>query len=212
MKKRISRKRRLLGVSVLVVVIAMVFVSCSSVEIETGFVEELTPREIIDNELQSLSDPFTFIDFEGVSAGPKAVGYMFAEALTQIHVSPFKWSNGITTNGGYTEVSNANMADHIGQEMFTNNVRLNFKFPGTQNKVIFFYGEYGGNINLLINGNVANPENMMDLHGTYVGGVEVLVINNSVPGGVTGVVLLRGVINELQVGGQEFFIDHLGYK
>ena len=212
MKKRMNRSRRFLGISVLIVVFAMLFVSCGSIEIETGFLEPLTTREIIDNELQALSNPFTFIDFEGVSAGQKAVGYMFTEALTEIHVSPFKWSNGTTTNGGYTEVSNANMADRVGQEMFANNVRLNFKFPGAQNKVIFFYGEYGGNINLLINGTLVNPENMIALHGTYVGGVEVLVINNSVPGGVTGVVLLRGVINELQIGGQEFFIDHLGYK
>jgi hypothetical protein len=53
---------------------------------------------------------------------------------------------------------------------------------------------------------------MMDFDGSTINGVDVFVTEIPVTGGVQGIVLLKGPINTLEVGGQEFFLDHVGFK
>lgn len=210
MKKNIINFMKFAG---LICLLTFVFVSCVSVEPVTSKEEDLTSEEVIDRELALLSNPFVFIDYEAL---PLASNYVvtdfFFEDGAKITAAPFVWSSGITTTAGYARVVNGNHAGHIGQEMTLNNVRLDFDFPFTPNRVIFRYGDMGGNVNLLINGNLKNSDDLMDFDGTTINGVDVYVTEIPVTGGVQGVVLLKGPINRLEVGGQEFFIDHVGFK
>lgn len=64
----------------------------------------------------------------------------------------------------------------------------------------------------MVNGVLRNVEDFLPLDGTTVAGVDIYVTETAVPGGVQGVILLDGPINALEIGGQEFFIDHVGFK
>jgi len=210
MKKNIIKLMKIVG---LIFILSFIFASCVSVESVAADGVPMTSEEVITEELSLLINPFVFIDFEALPlAATFSVTNFFFEDGAKMITAPFQWSNLITTTAGYSRVVNGNHAGHIGQEMTLNNVRLDFDFPVIPTTVIFYYGDLGGNVNLLINGNLKNSADMMDFDGTTVNGVDVYVTEIAVAGGVQGVVLLKGTINTLEVGGQEFFIDHVGFK
>jgi hypothetical protein len=210
MKKNIMKFVEIAG---LIVIISFIFASCVSVDPISEDNVILTSEETINQELSLLTNPFVFIDFEAlVLATTYNVTNFFFEDGAKMTVAPFQWSNLITTTAGYARVDNTNLAGHTGKDMRLNNVRLDFDFPINATKVIFYYGEYGGNVNLMINGNLKNSGNLMDFDGSTINGVDVYVVEIPVSGGVQGIVLLKGPIINLEVGGQEFNIDHVGFK
>jgi hypothetical protein len=68
------------------------------------------------------------------------------------------------------------------------------------------FGEYGGNVNLTINGNLRNVADLQELDGTSVGGVHVEVTDL---GASRGLLALTGPIQGVAIGGQELWIDHV---
>jgi len=72
--------------------------------------------------------------------------------------------------------------------------------------VSFKFGEYGGNLNLEINGDFWNFDNMVDIDGMVIGGVTVSVDWGG-GGGDCGQVSLSGDVEFLRIGGQEFWMD-----
>jgi hypothetical protein len=101
------------------------------------------------------------------------------------------------------------MAGHAGQDLNLNNVNLRFQFKQCIRKVSLHFGEYGGNVNLAINGEFKNVENFISLNGATIGGVLVQVTQAAGGGGVKGVIVLTGVIETLAIGGQELWVDHI---
>ncbi len=70
------------------------------------------------------------------------------------------------------------MANGSNYELNTNNINALFLFDssiGPQTDVEFLFGEYGGNINLMVNGDFVNFENFSDIDGITLGGVLVTV-------------------------------------
>ncbi|WP_264322338.1 SdrD B-like domain-containing protein [Zarconia navalis] len=67
------------------------------------------------------------------------------------------------------------------------------------------FGEFGGNLNLEINGDFRNFEDFADIDGDTVGGVDVSVVNGF--GDDQGTLQLSGDISSFSVGGQELWID-----
>jgi len=167
----------------------------------------------IDQELANTANPFQFIDFEALPLGNQfSTGQFFFEQGTKMSATEFEWSNSIVTTAGYIKVMNLQKAGAGGQDIWLNNIRVNFDFPFSPKKVILFYGLYGGNMNLMINGAMRNEEDVMVMDKTNLGGVDIYVVEAVVPGGVQGIILLEGTINALEIGGQEFFVDHVGFK
>jgi hypothetical protein len=80
----------------------------------------------------------------------------------------------------------------------------------TVDRVGFDYGDYGGNVNIEVNGDFYNLERLSNLPGT-VGGVPVQVTTANVSGGVQGHVELSGDVQSLAVGGQELFLDNVEF-
>lgn len=201
-----------LGILFGLIVLSFFFASCMSVEVQFDD-EPLTSAERIANELAALSNPFIFIDYEALPLGaPFTLGNFCFEDGTKMTARQFKWLNGIDTFAGHYKADNNGMAGFAGQDLLINNARVNFDFPFVPEKVVIFYGEYGGNVNLKVNGVLRNVEDFIILDGTTVAGVDVYVTESAVPGGVQGIILLEGAINTLEIGGQEFFIDHVGFK
>ena len=80
---------------------------------------------------------------------------------------------------------------------------------GSQADLRILFGEYGGNINLEVNGDFANFENFLDIDGTALGGVVVSVISGGT-GSDCGELMFEGTTDTLMIGGQELWIDWAG--
>ena len=146
------------------------------------------------------------VDFEDLTlAATYYVGDSFVDSGVVVAGRPFFWSNGTATPDGYARVGNAGLAGGSGLEMQVNNINLYFEFGGPLTGLSFRFGEYGGNLNIDVNGDFRNFENFADLNGLTIGGANVLVVNGH--GQDMGWLRLDGVVHSFIVGGQELFID-----
>lgn len=109
-----------------------------------------------------------------------------------------------------------NYAGATGIAMHTNNVNLVFLDPEVPGEPVdfasFLWGEYGGNVNLDINGTLFRDEDFTLIPAGFFPGVSVSVQSfGSTPGGggELGKVTVTGVIESFKVGGQELWIDNV---
>ncbi len=167
----------------------------------------------IDLDLPGVFRPADCIDFEDMPAsGNYVVGDIFIADNTGLQAKftgePFTWGGGGVTAGGYTSVEHANHAGHLGQDMMVNNILVDIDFGATVSGVTLQFGEYGGNLNLEINGDFRNFGNFRDVDGLNIGGVNVSIGGGGY-GNDVGQLVLNGSINSLKLGGQELWIDHV---
>lgn len=113
------------------------------------------------------------------------------------------------TINGMAEVQNGGNACGAGQELAVNNVNVKIEFGGPLEWIVLAYGEYGGNVNLTINGDCRNVANFADLSGSVIGGVEVWAVDYGMPGQSCGTLYAVGPIDGFMIGGQELFIDRV---
>ena len=90
-------------------------------------------------------------------------------------------------------------------------IGLNFDFVGTGSTTTFEYFNFGGGVNLRLNGtgSVIVAPSFVSLVGPIGGGVVLDATEVAVPGGVKGTVTLSGPVSQLAIGGQELFIDEV---
>jgi hypothetical protein len=152
------------------------------------------------------------VDFEDLSlGGTYNVGDTFTTSGVVVTAEQFQWSGGTWHAGGSAAVENGGAAGAGGYEVHTNNINLSFDFGLPCDGLSLQYGEYGGNINLAINGNLANVENFANLPAT-LGGTSIFVLDTGIPGQSTGAMFVIGVvgnINSFEIGGQELWIDNI---
>ena len=149
------------------------------------------------------------VDFESVAFGTE---YRFLDSFTDsrvpMTVEAFQWSNGTWTTGNFARADNRQMAGGSGIDMNLNNVNLRLHLGRVgANDLTIAVGEYGGNINMQVNGEFRNFQNFPDIHNTTMGGTQVTVVNGAQ--NQTGSVNLSGLIRSFSIGGQELWIDDL---
>ncbi len=155
------------------------------------------------------TDALRCATFDELTTGTRyVVGNRFGSSL-EFEMRSFTWTSGTITAAGYAEVSSALGAAGSGNELLVNNanVRLLLPSPSGVTRLTLRYGEYGGNVNFAVNGDLRNVENFALLDGATVGGARV-----SVTGGLghdSGEIQIVGAIASFAVGGQEFFVDDL---
>jgi hypothetical protein len=160
------------------------------------------------------------VDFEDPGYGTYPVFDALHDSGARIEVQPFQWSTGAWTYGGVLDIGAAGRAGGSGQEAGTNNVNLAVALPTGCEVMTLRFGEFGGNINVGINGDFRNVQNFADLHGAVIGGVPVTVVNGY--GDDQGTVRLEGAVwpstfwldgtpveASLIIGGQELWIDDI---
>ncbi len=151
------------------------------------------------------------IDFENVPAGTLIpAGGSFASNGVLMHLEEFYWNVGSCNNptmSGNVQIQNGNMACGSGQELLVNNVNVAFDYGVPLLGMVIYFGEYGGNINLTINGHCVSEANFSDVP-SIIGGVMVTVVEPD-PGHGCGRIVLKGPILQVSVGGQEFWIDDI---
>lgn len=95
--------------------------------------------------------------------------------------------------------------------MWVNNVNLTFDFGGPISGLTMRFGEYGGNLNIMISNDFQNFGNFADINGSTIGGVDVSVVNGF--GNDQGSLSLAGTSDGFfTVGGQELVIDEVCYQ
>ncbi len=121
------------------------------------------------------------------------------------------------TNGSGTfnlaKIDKAPVAFGSGQSIRTNNINLEFVTSGLgfqTSQVTFEFLDLGGFENLSVNGS-PNPIFVGELSAapSPLGGAGVTVSTTPVTGGKKGTVTLKGIVDRLRVGGQEFWIDNV---
>jgi hypothetical protein len=148
------------------------------------------------------------VDFESLPPSSRyRVGEFFSDSDARIDVLPFTWSDGTVFGGGFSEVGASGLAGGTGKEMQVNNVNLAFDFGAPLTELTLLFGEYGGNLNIQINGVFRNFHNLTDLDGVIIGAVGVSVVNGL--GNDKGLVRLVGIVDDFAVGGQELWIDNV---
>jgi len=101
------------------------------------------------------------------------------------------------------------LADGAGNELHTNNINLNFDFGIILTGLALQYGEFGGNLNININGSFVNFENFDNIDNTTIGGVSVFTLDTSTPGNSSGAMFAVGEIETFVLGGQELWLDNV---
>ena len=149
------------------------------------------------------------IDFEDLTPGTEyKVDDTFTTSGIPVAVEPFQWSGGGWTSDGYAKVMNGGQAGGSGNEMNVNNVNLDFSFGAPIKSLSLLFGEYGGNLNIEVNGDFRNFDKFADVNGFTIGGVYVTVVDL---GDSNGRLTLTGTIEQFAIGGQELWIDDVEF-
>ena len=135
------------------------------------------------------------------------VGDTITTSGTNIVVERFQWANGNWTSSGSAKVDTRNYAQGSGKVLSANNVNLNFQFNYPIDKITFKFGELGGNNNIRVNSDFQNLQNLVNLNGTTIGGVQVTVNANQQGNNWYGKMILDGNISDFSIGGQELWLD-----
>ncbi|MHC4572270.1 MAG: PEP-CTERM sorting domain-containing protein [Planctomycetota bacterium] len=154
----------------------------------------------------------TVCDFEDMTlSATYNVGDSFITSGVVVTAGEFFLLPSGSTTTGDARVENGGRAGGSGYEILTSNINLSFDFGLPCDGLSLQYGEYGGNINLRINGSLANVEDFANLPAT-LGGASIFVLDTGTPGQSTGAMFVIGVvgnINSFEIGGQELWIDNV---
>lgn len=151
---------------------------------------------------------------------PAGTSFVFGDSLTPngatIEFKKFQWSGGTWFSGGVATIVPSNHAGGVANELNLNNINVRI-IPDTPAITAGYkYADFGGNVNLGVNGDLRNVNNLIDVNGDVVGGCDVIVTEFPMLGGVFGEVEILCpdpvVIDMFGVGGQEFFIDDVTFE
>jgi hypothetical protein len=154
-----------------------------------------------------------FPSFDDLVAGTNyAPGDSFVSDGINVKIHDFQWGNGTWTPNGFASVTTDLWANGSDNELNTNNANATYDFAGsigTQTEVELLFGEYGGNINVAVNGDFVNVNNFIDVDGAVLGGCTITVVSGGL-GGDAGELVITGAIQDLTIGGQELAVDIRG--
>jgi len=146
--------------------------------------------------------PMDCIDFEDVDPG--LVGASLMEDNVLMTVSPLA-PGPVET---HLRIGLQQGAGHSGQDVSLRNVRLQFEIPCAE-EIALHFGQYEPGVELAINGDLRIVKDIGVLDGETVGGVVLGVTTVPVPGGVTGLVEFDGIVQNLVIGGESLWVDHI---
>ncbi|MEM7028154.1 MAG: pectin acetylesterase-family hydrolase [Chloroflexota bacterium] len=153
----------------------------------------------------------TCLSFEDLSLGNTyANSDSFTSSGVGLTVAQFKPISDPIVITGTVKIDNQGLAGGVGHELAFSEATAILDWSGLYgasplNDLSLRFGEYNGHINLLINGTPQVFENMADIDGTMIGGVNVSVTSGL--GNDAGTLVLQGSINNLAIGGADFVLD-----
>ena len=137
----------------------------------------------------------------------------------EVRFQEFTWAGGRTTDEGSATVDgivpsifgSQISAGGSGQQLLVNNTNVALRLPDGTTHVSLRYGDWGGNVNLSVNGDFVNADTLSRIGDRTIGGVGVKVTEvgrgfHNVSGTLE---LTNGEIDTLAIGGQEFILDDI---
>jgi len=151
---------------------------------------------------------FDCIDFDEIYTGTR---YYVTDSFVGIGYhcvfDAFQWCDNQWTLDGFAEVDINEYSGGTGRDLNLNNINLYVFYEQTLDGLVLNFGEYGGNLNIEVNGEFRNFDIMPDLNGQTIGGVEITVTIKSDVN--KGILKLEGDIDSFAIGGQELWIDDI---
>ncbi len=139
----------------------------------------------------------------------RPVGPLLTLSDGNVSLRPFLNASGWTASGRGTFVASNHANGSPVQELNLNNINLSVVPAPEVKRAKFVYADFGGNVNLIVNGVLANVADL-SMAPAVVGGVNVTVSRINMFGFHFGQVTLNAAtapIHAFTVGGQEFFVD-----
>lgn len=147
------------------------------------------------------------LGFEDLVPGTSyGFGDLFTTDGVPIDVEAFQSSGG-GLFANFAQVDTDQNSGGTGNDLEINNVILDFGVPVGTNSFSFLFGEFGGNLNLNINGDFRNFEDFQDIDGLVIGGVTATVISGGFGNDQGSIEFSGGPIALFKLGGQELWID-----
>ncbi|MFQ5823132.1 MAG: FlgD immunoglobulin-like domain containing protein [bacterium] len=161
----------------------------------------------------------TCVDFQsltfgtqyGTPSGNTPGQVVFTENGIPVSVENFNFvSGGVAFN--FSQVDTAFLGFGAGQTMHTNNINLLFDFSTLSfvpNLVSFEFADLGGDENISVNGQSIFAGQLTAAPSAIASGVTLSISTTAIQGGIRGTAVLRGNVNSLLIGGQEFWLDNI---
>jgi hypothetical protein len=148
------------------------------------------------------------VDFEDQTVGNKFyVGQLINSSGVSFMMEEFIYSNMNSTSDGFLRIQDNGHARGSGKDINTVNVNIRPIFQDPLTRISAKYGELGGNVNMMINGESSNVNNLHNLHNTVLGGAQINVEYTQDGANYYGQFSITGNISEFSVGGQELWLD-----
>jgi hypothetical protein len=156
------------------------------------------------------------LDFEDLTLGQSYnVGDSFTTSGVVITVEEFQGPEGSWYTYGDVTVETdigpgfINTAGGSGNELGVRSVNLYFDFDTTLSGLELLYGDFGGNLNIELNGDFVNFNNFIDIDNTTIGGTTISALDTGTPGHSTGTLSVVGTIQSFKIGGAELWVDNV---
>ena len=155
------------------------------------------------------------LEFEDLTLGESySVNDSFTTSGVVITVEEFQLYDGFWYIYGDVTVETDtglgfNTAGGSGNELGVSGVNLYFDFDTTLSSLELLYGDFGGNLNIELNGDFVNFSNFIDIDNTTIGGTSISTLDNGTPGQSTGTLSAVGTIQSFGIGGAELWIDNV---
>ncbi len=109
-------------------------------------------------------------------------------------------------------VSEETKANYTGRELHFEDASVSV-FAGCMRDISFRFGQYGGQVTLLVNGVRTTVDSFADLHGQSLGSPAraISVRTLPAPGGEIGILRIAGTVSSLEIGGENLYMDQLCY-
>ncbi|MHC4976250.1 MAG: hypothetical protein ACYTF7_06550 [Planctomycetota bacterium] len=166
------------------------------------------------------------LNFEDMAPDPPGAPYtynlgdVFVTGGATLTVDTFYWfpsgspapsgpTTGVEADPTFIPTTSVNYAGQAGNALALNNMSVDISVSSVAT-IGFYFGEYGGNVNMTINGSLFNADDFSTLPATLGGASIAYTPFGATPGGTGGYfgrVDITGTITQFSVGGQELWVD-----
>ncbi|WP_461533880.1 hypothetical protein [Sinomicrobium sp.] len=160
---------------------------------------------------ENLFDCEASIDFEDQTLNETFTpGVNFTASEHSVYIGDFTFGDGTSYAEDTAQIQNSISPDSTGLRLWFENTKAGFYFGGDLSGLSLRYSDYGGNSNIVVNGELVIFKEFSEIDGTTISGVDISARIDT-PSYISdlGILQLDGDIRSFAIGGQELAVDNL---